>query len=79
MLGYLIDAKVGSVLYNVVHSYVLPVLLSMFAIATNRTALISVICIWTAHIGLDRLLGYGLKYRTAFAATHLGRLGKASS
>lgn len=31
--------------------------------------------IWTAHIGFDRALGYGLKYATAFGETHLGRLG----
>jgi Domain of unknown function (DUF4260) len=27
------------------------------------------------HIGLDRMLGYGLKYGTAFGDTHLGRVG----
>jgi hypothetical protein len=27
--------------------------------------------IWLAHIGLDRALGYGLKYPTAFRHTHL--------
>jgi Domain of unknown function (DUF4260) len=32
--------------------------------------------IWIAHIGLDRALGYGLKYATAFADTHLGRIGR---
>jgi Domain of unknown function (DUF4260) len=30
----------------------------------------------TAHIGLDRALGYGLKYSTAFGDTHLGRTGR---
>jgi hypothetical protein len=30
--------------------------------------------IWSAHIGIDRLLGYGLKYPTAFKETHLGRV-----
>jgi hypothetical protein len=30
--------------------------------------------IWLAHIGVDRLLGYGLKYPTAFTDTHLGRV-----
>ncbi|HEY2386937.1 MAG TPA: DUF4260 family protein, partial [Candidatus Binatia bacterium] len=31
--------------------------------------------IWLAHIGMDRLLGYGLKYPTSFHHTHLGRIG----
>lgn len=29
-----------------------------------------------AHIGMDRLLGYGLKYPTGFRHTHLGRIGR---
>jgi hypothetical protein len=30
--------------------------------------------IWLAHIGMDRMLGYGLKYSGGFKDTHLGRL-----
>ena len=33
--------------------------------------------IWLAHIGMDHALGYGLKYASGFAVTHLGRIGKA--
>jgi hypothetical protein len=32
--------------------------------------------IWVAHIGFDRLLGYGLKL-DGFEQTHLGPVGKA--
>ena len=32
--------------------------------------------IWAAHIGFDRLLGYGLKYGAGFGFTHLGRIGR---
>ncbi|HJU52615.1 MAG TPA: DUF4260 family protein, partial [Acidimicrobiia bacterium] len=31
---------------------------------------------WLAHIGLDRFLGYGLKYADAFGHTHLGEIGR---
>jgi hypothetical protein len=31
--------------------------------------------IWVNHIGVDRLLGYGLKYPAGFGWTHLGRMG----
>ena len=34
--------------------------------------------IWSAHIGFDRALGYGLKYDTGFSFTHLGRIGKTA-
>jgi hypothetical protein len=29
-----------------------------------------------AHVGFDRLLGFGLKYPLGFGYTHLGRAGK---
>jgi hypothetical protein len=32
--------------------------------------------IWLAHIGFDRMLGYGLKYQSGFGDTHLGRIGR---
>ena len=32
--------------------------------------------IWGAHIGFDRMMGYGLKYPQASQATHLGWKGK---
>jgi hypothetical protein len=37
-------------------------------------ALLGIGLIWTAHIGMDRALGYGLKYQNGFEFTHLGRL-----
>ncbi len=38
--------------------------------------LVSLSLIWGGHIGLDRLVGYGLKLQGGFAYTHLGMLGK---
>ena len=35
--------------------------------------------VWIAHIGFDRALGYGLKYPSAFADTHLGRIERAAT
>src|SRR3954470_22529461 len=35
--------------------------------------------IWFAHIGLDRALGYGLKYDDSFQHTHLGWIGKRAT
>ncbi|NIT59671.1 MAG: DUF4260 family protein, partial [Aliifodinibius sp.] len=32
--------------------------------------------IWCAHIGFDRVLGYGLKYSAGFGFTHLGFIGR---
>lgn len=74
MLAYLINRGIGGACYNIVHSYVLPLALVMAAIALGQTGLLPYLYIWAAHIGLDRFLGYGLKYPTAFGRTHLGYL-----
>ena len=72
MLPYLLNARVGSISYNIVHSYLLPLGLATVVIAANRVGILLILFIWTAHIGMDRFLGYGLKYPTAFGDTHIG-------
>lgn len=77
MLGYAFGPKVGGRLYNLAHTYLGPALLAAISIWTN-TALLPIACIWLAHIGIDRALGYGLKSEAAFGVTHLGRIGRAA-
>jgi hypothetical protein len=74
MLGYLVDTKVGSVSYNVVHTYILPVILFGYSNFYSYFLGIELSLIWIAHIGLDRFFGYGLKYPPKFKDTHLGRV-----
>ncbi len=78
MLGYLSGPRVGALAYNIAHSYVGPALLAGLVLATADAPAMPVALIWVAHIGVDRMLGFGLKYRTGFGYTHLGRLGRAS-
>lgn len=76
MLGYLAGSRVGAAAYNLAHNYVLPLLLLLAAVLTARPTAAAYALIWAAHIGFDRMLGYGLKYPSGFGETHLGRLGK---
>lgn len=79
LLGYLGGARIGARLYNVAHSYIGPLLLSAVALTTPAPPWVTLVAlIWAGHIGLDRMLGYGLKYDSAFADTHLGRVGRSS-
>lgn len=73
MLGYLAGPRVGSLAYNVVHTYALPLALGGLGAWTDATLAILVAAVWAGHIGLDRFAGYGLKYPTGFRDTHLGR------
>ncbi len=77
-VGYLANARVGSITYNAAHSYVGPALLALVAFALGMPSLLPGVAIWVAHVGFDRALGYGLKYATAFGDTHLGRVGRSA-
>ena len=72
LLAYLRGPNAAaSVIYNVVHSYVLPGLLGILAAPFHSALLGELSLIWIAHISLDRMLGYGLKYPTSFRFTHI--------
>jgi Domain of unknown function (DUF4260) len=71
MLGYLIDVKCGAAVYNLVHTLTLPLLPMIAAFAFAAPHWLPYGLIWLAHIGIDRALGYGLKYPTFFKDTHL--------
>jgi Domain of unknown function (DUF4260) len=73
MLGYLANQRTGAALYNTVHTYVLPVLVYLTGFAVGSSIFMALGLIWIAHIGVDRLLGFGLKYETAFRDTHFER------
>ena len=71
MIGYVRNVRLGSIFYNAVHTYVGPFLLAGFSVAGRNQTWLQLALIWFAHIGLDRMLGYGLKYPTRFKDTHL--------
>ena len=74
MVGYLRDPRLGGMTYNVVHTYAVPAALAAAMLVIGSTTGIEIALIWVAHIGLDRLLGFGLKYPTAFKDTHFQRI-----
>lgn len=74
MLGYLVGTRTGARVYNLGHTYLTPLLVCAVGCATHATWLLLTCTIWVAHIGFDRLMGYGLKYETAFKDTHLGKV-----
>ena len=73
--AYVAGPGVGALVYNAAHTYVWPVALAAACLLTGSPSLpVEIALIWSAHIGVDRFLGYGLKYPTAFKDTHLGRV-----
>jgi len=74
MAGYAAGTKTGAACYNLFHTYTVPLALSATAYFTGAHLLLYISVIWVAHIGFDRMLGYGLKYGSGFKDTHLGKV-----
>jgi hypothetical protein len=74
MIGYVINKKIGAVVYNFGHSFILPLLLVVCYLYFSKDYLLIISIIWLAHIFMDRLLGFGLKYNDSFNKTHIQRI-----
>ncbi|MDX2160871.1 MAG: DUF4260 family protein [bacterium] len=73
-LGYFINPRIGSYTYNAVHTLILPLIGLAFGLTTANPTVTQLMLIWLAHIGMDRTVGYGLKYPAAFKLTHLQKV-----
>jgi hypothetical protein len=69
----------GAVVYNALHSTIGPGILAGIGTLLGDVRFLGIAAIWAAHIGFDRMLGYGLKYASGFSDTHLGRIGRAKA
>ena len=77
-LAYLAGAKAGAAAYNAAHSSVGGIGLIAIGALFAAPAFVTAGLVWTAHVGFDRALGYGLKYGRGFGFTHLGPIGAAA-
>jgi hypothetical protein len=77
-LGYLAGPRIGAAAYNAAHTTIGPIGLALVGLYAPSPLAVAIALIWLAHIGADRLLGYGLKYAAGFGFTHLGRIGRAA-
>jgi hypothetical protein len=77
-LAYLAGPRAGAVAYNAVHTTAGPILLALAGFLLQSQLAVAIGIIWLAHCGIDRALGYGLKYDAGFGFTHLGRIGKSA-
>jgi hypothetical protein len=73
-LGYLVGPRAGAAAYNASHTTLGPIVLGVAGVLSDADLAVQLALIWLAHIGIDRLLGYGLKYPDRFRETHLQRL-----
>ncbi|MGO9772115.1 MAG: DUF4260 family protein [Roseiarcus sp.] len=77
--AYLAGPRRGAFVYNLAHAYPAPLALGAAGLALGSGPVEALALAWIAHIGLDRALGFGLKYATGFNHSHLGRIGRGAS
>ena len=70
MVGYLRDTRLGALTYNAAHNLVTAGALLGVGLWLGIGWLAIAGSVAVAHIGMDRLSGYGLKYPTRFKDTH---------
>ena len=75
-VGYLINNKVGAILYNIFHHKALALAILVIGFYYLDNTIILTGTILFAHSSMDRLFGYGLKTFQGFRYTHLGLIGK---
>jgi hypothetical protein len=74
IVGYAFGPRIGAISYDAVHTEIWPIALGVAGIVGDSGRATQIALIWLAHIGADRLIGYGLKYPAAFKDTHLQRV-----
>jgi hypothetical protein len=77
MAGYLANARLGALTYNALHSWAPGFVVLGLGLVSGYDGAVVAGAVLVAHVGMDRMLGYGLKYPTAFGDTHLGRIGRS--
>lgn len=74
MIGYLVNERIGAIFYNIMHTYSLAILIIISGLLLSNSLVLAIGLILATHIGMDRMIGYGLKYSTSFKDTHLNRI-----
>lgn len=79
MAGYLAGPRLGAAIYNLGHSLIGPAALLGWAWLGGSDLALALGSVWLAHVGMDRMFGYGLKFEDAFKHTHLGWIGRPAA
>lgn len=74
MVGYAVNKDAGSKVYNLGHTYVLPIIITLLYLVTNEEKILQISLIWLAYISMDRTIVYGLKYALDFDKTTIQKV-----
>ena len=74
-IAFLAGRRVGAMVYNAAHTTIGPIIVVSAGLSAANPWLTAAAVIWAAHIGIDRAVGYGIRYPDNFEQTHLGAVG----
>ena len=74
LLGYLGNPRLGAFTYDLVHNWAIGLAVLGAGVALSSPPLFLAGAILIAHVGMDRAVGYGLKYSAGAKVTHLQRV-----
>ncbi len=74
MTGYLINAKVGAITYNIFHHIGIAIVFMTIGYFMKTEVLLSIGILFFTHASFDRMMAYRLKYYSSFNDTHLGKI-----
>ena len=72
--AYAAGPRIRALAYDAVHTTAPGLALAAVGLVGDLDLAVQLGLIWLAHVGVDRALGYGLKYPTSFRDTHLQRV-----
>ena len=73
-VAFLAGPRAGAAAYDTLHFEGVPLVLATVGVLADEPIAVQLGLIWLAHIGLDRMLGYGLRYLDDPGASHLERV-----
>jgi Domain of unknown function (DUF4260) len=74
LLAYLAGARAGTLTYDLMHFAAFPIALGAIGVTASSGVCVQLALIWLGHIGIDRALGFGLKYSSGMRDSHLQRV-----
>lgn len=74
LLVFMRDKSLGSKIYNFIHNYASAFLCIFLGVILGNVFISSYGIVVTAHTGLDRFLGFGLKYPENPKKSHIQRV-----
>src|SRR4051794_2520004 len=76
--GYLVGPRVGAFTYNLAHTWAAGLVVLGAGLLSGLAPVILAGLVLAAHVGMDRVAGYGVKSPSAFSDTHRGPIGRAA-